>query len=119
VFSNIIPFDQTVEGEYIFLKDNVASGTTWTSPNINGTVSGIPVTGFIKMTILAKAVPVTIATFNFPDVIKVKYEYFITGNSTPVETDERWFAKNAGEIHHSINSVSLTATYDIGGYQIF
>jgi hypothetical protein len=119
VFSNIIPFDQSVEGEYIFLKDNVASGTTWTSPNINGTVSGIPVTGFIKMTILAKAVPVTIATFNFPDVIKVKYEYFITGNSTPVETDERWFAKNAGEIHHSINSVSLTATYDIGGYQIF
>lgn len=119
VFSNIIPFDQTVEGEYIFLKDNVASGTTWTSPNINGTVSGIAVTGFIKMTILAKAVPATIATFNFPDVIKVKYEYFITGNPTPLETDERWFAKNVGEIHHSINSISLNATYDIGGYQIF
>ena len=119
VFSNIIPFDQTVEGEYIFLKDNVASGTIWTSPNINGTVSGIPVTGFIKMTILAKAVPVTIASFSFPDVIKVKYEYFITGNPTAVETDERWFAKNVGEIHHSINSISLTATYDIGSFQIF
>ena len=119
VFSKVIPFDQTVEGEYIFLKDNVLSGTTWTSPNISGTVNGVPVTGFIKMTILAKAVPVTIATFNFPDVIKVQYQYFITGNPTPVETDERWFARNVGEIHHSITSISLTATYDIGGYQIF
>lgn len=118
-FSNIIPFDQTVEGEYVFLKDNVASGTTWASPNISGTVSGIPVTGYIKMTILAKAVPVTIATFNFPDVIKVQYEYFITGNPAAVETDERWFAKNVGEIHHSINSISLTASYDIGAYYIF
>ena len=57
------------------------TGTTWISPNINGTIGGVPFTAFIKMTILAKAVPVTIGTFNFPDVIKVKYEYFITGES--------------------------------------
>ena len=120
-FSNITLFDQTTAGEYIFLKDNVASGTTWTSPNISGTITGVSVTAFIKMTIIAKAVPVSIATFNFPDVIEVKYEYFITGNPTALETDERWFAKNVGEIHDDIdiNNISIRETYDIGMYHIF
>src|SRR6185503_18694845 len=58
-YSNIIPFDQSTTGEFIFLKDNVASGTSWTSPNISGTVGGIAITAYIKMTILAKSVPVS------------------------------------------------------------
>jgi len=118
-YSKYIPFDSSVTGEFIFLKDNVASGTTWSSPNISGTVSGVPVTAFIKMTILAKAVPVTIGIYNFPDVIKVKYEYFITGSAIPVETDERWFAKNAGEIHDNFSNSTSTNTYDISTFIIF
>src|ERR1019366_7066379 len=59
LYSNTIPFDQDVEGEYIFLKDNVANGTTWLSPTISGTIGGVTFTAFIKMTILAKAVPIT------------------------------------------------------------
>jgi hypothetical protein len=119
IFSNIIPFDQTIEGEFVFLKDNVPVGTTWTSPDISGTISNFPVTAYIKMTILEKAVPVTIATFNFPDVIKVKYEYFITGDPNVLETDERWFAKNVGEIHDDINGLSAIGTFDVGNYHIF
>ena len=118
-YSNIIPFDQPVTGEYIFLKDNVASGTTWQSPNITGTVGGTGIIVFIKMTILAKAVPVTIGTFNFPDVIKVKYEYFLSGAPAPLETDERWFASNVGEIHNSLSDGITTENNDIGNYQIF
>jgi len=71
------------------------------------------------MTILAKAVPITIGAFNFPDVIEVKYEYFITGDPVAVETDERWFAKNVGEIHDSINDGTTTDNYDINSYQVF
>lgn len=118
-YSNIIPFDQSTTGEFIFLKDNVASGTSWTSPNISGTVGGIAITAYIKMTILAKSVPVSIATFNFADVIKVKYEYFIVGNPVAVETDERWFAKNAGEIYNSLSNFSTTASYNVGTYSIY
>ena len=118
-YSNIIPFDQPTAGEFIFLKDNVASGTTWTSPNITGTVGGVAITAYIKMTILAKSVPVSIATFNFPDVIEVKYEYFITGNPVAIETDERWFAKNAGEIHSSLSNFATSASYDVGSYFIY
>ncbi|KAA9041746.1 hypothetical protein FW778_06930 [Ginsengibacter hankyongi] len=118
-FSDFIQFDKPVFGEYIFLKDNVVNGSTWNSPNINGTISGIPITGFFKMTILAKAVPVTIATFNFPNVIKVKYEFFVLGSPTPLATAERWFAYNVGEIHTSLTDGISTIAYDIGNYHIF
>lgn len=115
-YSNYLPFDQPVDGEYIFLKDNVAQGATWQSPNISGSISGFPVSGYFKMTLLAKAVPVTIGTFNFLDVIKVKYELFIAPSPAPVETDERWFAKNVGEIHFSYDDNVSVTTYDIGSF---
>jgi hypothetical protein len=101
------------------LKDNVANGTTWLSPNVSGTIGGIPVTAFIKMTILAKAVPITVGTFNFPNVIEVKYEYFLTGVPIAVKTDERWFAKNVGEIHDSIDNGTTSNIYDISAFQVF
>jgi hypothetical protein len=118
-FSNYIPFDQSVSGEFIFLKDNVASGTTWNSPTFNGTIGGTPVSGYITMTILAKAVAVNVGTFSFPDVIKMQYDYYIVGNSTPVETDQHWFARNVGEIYRSINNSSTSQVYNITAYQVF
>ena len=118
-YSNYLPFDQPVDGEYIFLKDNVAAGSTWQSPNISGSISGFPFSGYFKMTLLAKAVPVTIGTFNFPDVIKVKYELFIVGSPVAVQTDERWFAKNVGEIHFSYDDNVSVTTYDIGSFMVF
>lgn len=118
-YSNFLPFDQPVDGEYIFLKDNVAQGTTWQSPNISGSISGFPFAGYFKMTLLAKAVPVTIGTFNFPDVIKVKYELFIVPSPVPVETDERWFARNVGEIHFSYDDNVNVTTYDIGNFFVY
>ncbi len=118
-YSNYVPFDQPVDGEFIFLKDNVAMGTTWQSPNVSGSILGLPFSGYIQMTLLEKAVPVTIGSFNFPDVIKVKYEFFITGTTIPIETDERWFAKNVGEIHFDFNDSVNAAGYDVGKYQVF
>ena len=116
IYSNVIPFDQQVSGEFIFLKDNVAVGTTWTSPNISGTFGGVPVTGNIKMTLLYKGA-VTINSFNFPDVLEVKYEYMVAGNVA--ETDQRWFARNVGEVYNSLNDGSTTKEYTIGSYFIF
>ncbi len=121
-YSNIIPFDgPPMEGEFIFLKDNVAAGATWSSPTIGGTVQGQAITVTIKMTLLEKGIPVTIGTFNFPDVVKVKYEYeyVFTGIPVIVETDERWFARNVGEIYDSFNDGVTTTEYNITNYQIF
>ncbi len=120
-YSNYFPFDQPVDGEFIFLKDNVAQGTTWQSPNISGSAQGFPFSGYFKMTLLAKAVPVTIGTFSFPDVIKVQYDFYIAGSPLPVETDERWFAKNVGEIHfgYQDNLSASSETYDVGNFMVF
>lgn len=119
-YSALLPFDQSVQGENIFLKDYVTTGTVWNSPTISGTISGVPVTANIKMTLLAKAVPVSIgAAFSFPDVIKVKYEYFISGSPSALIVNERWFARNVGEIYDSYNDLSLTQTYNIGNYIVF
>ncbi|HVZ97488.1 MAG TPA: hypothetical protein VG847_11475 [Chitinophagaceae bacterium] len=118
-YSQYIPFDQPVVGEYVFLKDNVPAGTVWNSPTVSGTISNIAVTAYIKMTLLQKAVPASVGAFNFPDVIEVQYEYFISGNPNALISNVRWFAKNVGEIYDDYNDLSLTGTYNITGYQVF
>jgi hypothetical protein len=118
-YSKYVPFDGAVGGEFIFLKDNVAQGTTWLSPTVTGTILSVPVSAYIKMTLLEKAVLVTIGPYTFPDVIKVQYEYFISGFPGAVIIEERWFARNVGLIHNSFDDGTVTDTYDIGTYQIF
>ncbi len=118
-YSDVVPLDQPVAGEFIFLKDNVPAGTTWSSPTVSGTINGAPITAYITMTILEKAVPLTIGNFNFPDVIKVKYEYFISSDPVAIETDYRWFAKNVGEINDSFEPNASVNSYLIADYHIF
>ncbi|MEO9071041.1 MAG: hypothetical protein ABI261_08395 [Ginsengibacter sp.] len=122
-FSKVFGFDHSVVGEFIFLKDNVGYSTTWNTPPILGAIGGVDVSGYITMTILAQAVAVTsIPGYNFPDVIKVQYQYFKTGNPTPVLTQQRWFAKNQGEIYFSSDNGTVNTIYEVSDnprYQIF
>jgi hypothetical protein len=118
-FSPYFGFDRPVSSEFIFLKDNAGTTQTWTSPVIKGKISNVDDSGYVQMTILAKAVPISLNGFNFPDVIKVQYKYFIMGNPNPVITEERWFAKNVGEIYFSINNGTTTATYEVTRFIIF
>lgn len=105
--------NSTGSGEYIFLKDNVAQGTTWQSQTFSTTYNGTPVTLYIKMTLTAKAVPVTMGALNFPDVIKMTYEYFVGGTSAI--TEERWFARGVGLIY---DTDKTSFTQSIGSYVI-
>jgi hypothetical protein len=119
-FSQTFGFDQYVGSEFVFLKDNVGVLQTWSTPNISGTIGGNPVSGHVEMEILDKAVPVTsIPGFNFPDVIKVQYQYFITGITNPILTQERWFAKNTGEIYFSSSDGTSSKIYQVTAYQVF
>ncbi|MDQ2721380.1 MAG: hypothetical protein M3Z26_16680 [Bacteroidota bacterium] len=118
-FSQTFHFDNPVKQEFIFLKDNVPANTTWQSATINATIGGMAFSGYAKMTLLSKAVPVTIGSFDFPDVIKVKYELFITGVPVAIQTEERWFAKNVGEIYTSTSDGTNTETFQVGQFHIF
>jgi hypothetical protein len=118
-YTRLLGLDNDVSGEFIFLKDNVEAGTTWNSPTISGTISGTPISGYAKMTLLEKAVPITVGPYNFPDVIKVKYEYFFDGASNATITIERWFAKNIGEIYDRYSKGVLVNVNQIEEYQVF
>ena len=107
--------------EYIFLKDNVAQGTTWQSPNMTGSSGGTSYTIYIKMTLFEKATtPITSGVVTSSDVLKVRYEYFVTAApGTPFFTEERWFAKNIGLIYNSFNDGTKTQIYNVWRYQVF
>ncbi len=114
--SNIFLFDNSTPEEYIFLKDNVDAGTTFQSPDFTGTISGFPATAYIRMTIIEKGVSVTIGTLTFNDVIKVKYEYFLSIVPGTAATEERWFAPDVGLIHDNIDDKDI---FNIGRYTVF
>ena len=107
--------------EYIFLKDNVATGTTWNSPNITGMSGGSSFTVFIKMTLYQKVTTATtVGNVTSSDILKMKYEYFVTAApGTPFFTEERWFAKGIGLIYNSFDDGSNSKIYKAGRYQVF
>ena len=108
--------DGSVVGEYIFLKDNVAAGTTFNSPDFTGTTNGIPVTVYIKVTITEVGVAATVGSQNFDDVIKVTYEYFINGSSD-FPPEEKWFAKGVGLVYY--DSFFWGEIVQVGRYTVF
>lgn len=105
-FSDYFFFDQEVYAETIILKDNVPTGSTWVSPTVSGTISGVPISGSLKFTILEKGVPAILGTFSFPDVIKVQMEAIIAG--TAISSVELWYAKNVGLVYALQDGVSAT-----------
>lgn len=87
--------DDSVNIEYIFLKDNVASGATWQSPIVNGTIGSIPVSVRIVFTIDQKDVAVTVNGTGYNNVIIVieRYELFDGANWVDV-TDQIGYFKS-------------------------
>ena len=93
--------DGPMVGEYTFLKDNVPAGTSFNSANFTGSVSGLPISVYIKTTITEKGVSATLGGEVFSDVIKVTYEYFENSTpDTPAVTEEKWYAKGIGLIYY-------------------
>lgn len=87
--------------EVLSLKDNVPVGSTWTQ-DFPVTVAGQSVTGRYTFEILEKAVPATVGTFSFTDVIKVKMtiSYILGGVVTEVgDAHESWFARGVGQVY--------------------
>lgn len=114
-FSELVQSNQPVIVENIFLKDNVAQGTSWDGPEFSATVNGITVKYHFKFTIKEKAVPVTIGIFNFPDVIKVSGQLY-SGSTYLGIQEERWYARNVGLIYFGGD---ITGTWSIKNYHIY
>lgn len=108
--------------EYKFLDENVAAGTSWQSPNFTVTDQGITYTLYIKMTLTAKSVTATSGVVTSNDVMKVKYEYYLTSAALPAPviffTEERWFAKGIGLIYNSFDDGSGADIYKVGRWKV-
>lgn len=107
--------------EYKFLDENVAAGTSWQSPNFTVTDQGITYTLYIKMTLTAKSVSATSGVVTSNDVMKVKYEYFLTAPPAPpflFFTEERWFAKGIGLIYNSFDDGTGPEIYKVGRWRV-
>jgi hypothetical protein len=106
--------------EYVFLNDTAKVGDTARSPSFTGKVGTVTYTDYLKTTILAKG-PAVSGGKSYPDVIKVKYEYYESSpTSTPAIylTEERWFAKGIGLIYNSFKGGSGGVTYALGRYKV-
>ncbi len=116
--SDFFQFDNPVYGEYIFLNDAEPETTTFKSADFNGTINGIPATGYIQATIAEKGVPATVGALSFPDVIKVSYQYYLSippSIAVPVYTEEKWFARGVGLIYDNFDDTDIL---NIGRYQV-
>jgi hypothetical protein len=101
--------DHDVWGEYIFLKDNGAAGTSWTSgvftDTYTDTTSGstVPISVRFKETIQQKDVAVTVQGTTYQNTIVVleEYEYSFDGGATwsPLPfSSTNYYARNVGLI---------------------
>lgn len=107
--------DRPIAAEWIFLKDNVAAGTSWTSAESTGSISGSAVKVRVKFDLLEKDVNVLVGNRVFANTIKVKVtqQGQLTGATSwaDVLTYETWFAKGIGLIN-------LAAAAPVYGFRV-
>ncbi len=114
-YSKLVQSSQPVIVENIFLKDNVAQGTSWDGPEFSAVVNNVTVKYHFKFTIKEKAVPATIGSFNFPDVIKVTEQLYSGATYLGIQ-EERWYARNVGLVYFGGD---ISGTWSVKNFQIF
>jgi hypothetical protein len=88
--------------EYIILKDNVAVGTTWESPEAAANIDTVSVKIKLSLAIAEKNVNILLDNKVYQNVIKVRTTELILVPGTsyaPVISYESWYAKGIGLIN--------------------
>lgn len=108
--------------DFIFLKDNVPTGSTWESPEIVATLASIAGKTKIRFTIEGKDIQTTIGSVTFDSVIQVQREYLFapsaTGAYQTAITANFYYAKNIGFIKADLTD-PFAATLYVSRWQIF
>jgi hypothetical protein len=110
--------------EYIFLKDNVAATSTFSSGPFNATVFGSAGSLTLNSTILSTGTSETVSAIPFTNVIKVRtvYSFKVSNVSTNLYAIEQWFSKGVGLIKYvEYDTAPLTTpdyVYDLTRYTV-
>ncbi|MFL9482472.1 hypothetical protein ACI6Q2_06800 [Chitinophagaceae bacterium LWZ2-11] len=100
--------------EYIFLKDNVPTGSIWETPNLNAVSLGTPYQFKVRSTILAKDITTTVGGNSYDSVIQVKQEIMqqtTPGNYQTIFSRTQSYAKKIGLIDYNFSTYT-PAPYD-------
>lgn len=120
--------DNSLLGDFAFLKDNVASGTSWTSDAFAGTVGGLPVSIRAKFVITKKDQTVTAGAIIYPNTIAVKNTFEVnlgasgwTDYSAFTGYTISYFSRNIGLVRTEYYDPTgtLQQTDDLIKYQVF
>ena len=107
--------------EFVFLKDYASVGTTWESPVVVGTLTGLPANVKYKYTILDKNISAIIGANNIDSIINVKEEtqYFELGAYSTKNVFIYSYAKKIGLV--DINQQNSIPNYSspIKRWQIY
>ncbi len=119
-------FDALQFGEILFLKENAAAGTNWTSTVFSGAVTGIPVQLRYSFNIASTTTTITVNGVTYNNVIKVdwKDQYSTDGGTTWTDDigDESWYAKGVGLIkfhQYDISTPTSSSVDNLRYYQVF
>ena len=126
-YSAAFVFDTKVYTDILFLKENAANGTTWTSGPFTGTTGGNPATLQYNFKIENNNTSIIINSVTYTNVIYVSAAVQLTTTGIPansiIENDEYYYAKGIGLIKVKYTVTPLagggTAEADIKHYKVF
>jgi hypothetical protein len=110
--AGVIGLNDPVWIEYIFLKDDAAAGTSWTSASFSGTAPAPigQVTLRMKVNIVEKDVAVTVNGTAYPNTIVVEQRFEINAGGTWVDSGigmiKSYYSRDIGNIKQEVFDAS-------------
>lgn len=101
--------------EYIFLKDNVPANTSWQSPSVSVTLSGITLLLRINLTLEQKNISVTVngTAYDSTIVVAERYEVLVPGTTAWIDlTDQAGYFKSY--YAKGVGMIKTDAFYELG-----
>ncbi len=112
IYNDAYGFDGGFNADGLLLDSSLPVNASWVTFLGNDTWGGLPATGSIKVTILAKGASAVIAGNSFNSVIKAEYlfRYNTGAGDVAYMRWEHWYAKGIGVIYSKYNDIPVTAT---------
>ncbi|MGF2412671.1 MAG: hypothetical protein ACQUYJ_10100, partial [Ferruginibacter sp.] len=125
-YSVFFSFDNEQFADILFLKENAATGTTWSSPEFTGTVSGVAAKLQYNFKIENANTGITVNSINYTNVIYVSVAVKISILGAPyttTENNEYYYAKGIGFVKAKYKDATSGNTVvgegNIRNYKVF
>jgi hypothetical protein len=120
---SLVEFDNDVVGDILFLKEGLATGTTWNSAEFTGTIGGIAAKLRYQFTTVDANATVTLGGKSFTEVYKINFKPQISLGGTAYVDDaitwQAFYAKGVGLIYLKGTAGAGVYEIQIKNYQVF